>query len=352
MMAGGAAFGIGTALEAGAQNIGMLVIGRIVLGVGVGFATMATPLYLSEMAPHSIRGALNIMFQLAVTIGIFAAQLINYGTLNIPDYGWRISLALGGIPALLLFFGSMILPDTPNSLLARGKADESRAVLQRIRGTEEVDAEYEDIVTAVLTASTVKNPYLTILQRRYWPQLIMSIMLPLFQQFTGINAIMFYAPQMFEAAGQAGSDALLSTVIVGAVNVGATLVAISLVDRWVTCSESGYNLLRIFDALLVTQIHSDLLFAHPMHRFGRRFLFVAGGLQMLTCLVIVGALIDVNFQSPGNSHMAASIVAFICIYVAGFAWSWGPLAWLVPSEIHSMETRSAGMGIATFTNFM
>ena len=89
-----------------------------------------------------------------------------------------------------------------------------------------------------------------------------------------------------------------------------------------------------------------------MHRFGRRFLFVAGGLQMLTCLVIVGALIDVNFMSPGNSHMAASIVAFICIYVAGFAWSWGPLAWLVPSEIHSMETRSAGMGIATFTNFM
>ena len=92
MMAGGAAFGIGTALEAGAQNIGMLVIGRIVLGVGVGFATMATPLYLSEMAPHSIRGTLNIKFQLAVTIRIFAAQLINYGTFNIPDYLWLAHL--------------------------------------------------------------------------------------------------------------------------------------------------------------------------------------------------------------------------------------------------------------------
>ena len=96
MMAGGAAFGIGTALEAGAQNIGMLVIGRIVLGVGVGFATMATPLYLSEMAPHSIRGTLNIKFQLAVTIRIFAAQLINYGTFNIPDY-----LSMAGASPLL-----------------------------------------------------------------------------------------------------------------------------------------------------------------------------------------------------------------------------------------------------------
>lgn len=127
MTAGGLAFGIGTAIVAAAQNIAMLVVGRIILGVGVGFATQATPLYLSEMAPHSVRGALNIMFQLAVTIGIFAAQMINYGTLNIPDYGWRISLALGGVPAILLFVGSIILPDTPNSLVARGKPDEGRA---------------------------------------------------------------------------------------------------------------------------------------------------------------------------------------------------------------------------------
>jgi len=231
MMAGGAAFGIGTALVAGAQEIVMLVLGRVVLGVGVGFATMATPLYLSEMAPHNIRGALNIMFQLAVTIGIFGAQLINYITLNIPEYGWRISLALGGVPALLLFFGSILLPDTPNSLLARGHPEESRAVLQRIRGTHDVDAEFEDIKTAVLSSNAITNPYRNLLRRRHWPQLVMSILLPLFQQFTGINAIMFYAPQMFQAAGQSSSDSLMSTVIVGAVNVGSTLIAIAIVDR-------------------------------------------------------------------------------------------------------------------------
>ena len=88
-------------------------------------------------------------------------------------------------------------------------------------------------------------------------------------------------------------------------------------------------------------------------RFGRRFLFIAGGIQMCICLVITGALIDTNFKSSNtNSSLASSIVAFICIYVAGFAWSWGPLAWLVPSEIHSMQTRAAGMGITTATNFL
>lgn len=317
MMAGGACFAIGTALVAAAVNIAMLVVGRLVLGFGVGFATQATPLYLSEMAPYKLRGTLNILFQLAVTIGILAAQLINFGTKDM-DGGWRLSLGLGGVPAILFLVGSFLLPDTPNSLVARGHPDEALAVLQRIRGAEcDVTAEFEDITEGVHAIRAIRNPYRTILRRRYWPQLVMSVFIPLFQQFTGINAIMFYAPQLFEAAGQGGDDALLSTVITGCVNVGATLVAIALVDR-----------------------------------AGRRFLFIAGGAQMIVCEVIVGILIKYNFQSPGNTSMAASIIAFICIYVAGFAWSWGPLGWLVPSEIQPMETRAAGMGITTFTNFI
>lgn len=101
----------------------------------------ATPLYLSEMAPFRLRGALNIMFQLAVTIGILAAQLINYGTQHIKPYGWRISLGMGAVPSLMLFFGAMMLPDTPNSLVQRGRPEEGRKVLQRIRGTDHVDTE-------------------------------------------------------------------------------------------------------------------------------------------------------------------------------------------------------------------
>jgi hypothetical protein len=169
-----------------------------------------------------------------VTIGILGAQLINYGTQNIPVYGWRISLACGAVPALMLFLGSMCLSDTPNSLVQRGRADDARKVLQRIRGTEHVDVEYEDICEAVRIDQSIKtNPYKTITQRRYWPQLVITILIPMFQQLTGINAIMFYAPQLFESVGHSADDALLSTVITGAVNVGSTMVAIIIVDRWV-----------------------------------------------------------------------------------------------------------------------
>lgn len=318
MMAGGACFLVGTGLVAGAMHVAMLVIGRLVLGLGVGFATQATPLYLSEMAPYNIRGALNIMFQLAVTIGILGAQLINYGTQNIADYGWRISLACGAVPALMLLIGSMLLSDTPNSLVQRGRSEDARKILTRIRGTENVDIEYEDICEAVRIDQTIKtNPYRTICQRRYWPQLVITVLIPMFQQLTGINAIMFYAPQLFESVGHSAEDALLATVITGAVNVGSTMVAILVVDR-----------------------------------LGRRVLFLEGGVQMFVCEIAVGILIHFNFMNPENKAMSAAIITLICIYVAGFAWSWGPLGWLVPSEIQPLETRAAGTGINTTVNFL
>lgn len=320
MMMGGFCFLIGTILVASAFHIAQLVIGRIILGFGVGFATMATPLYLAEMAPYRLRGALNIMFQLAVTIGILAAQLINYGTQNITPWGWRLSLALGAIPACLLFFGSLALPDTPTSLIARGKPEEGLAVLQRVRGVTDVNVELEDITAAVNLAATVPNPFKNIIKRRFRPQLVISLLIPIFQQMTGINSIMFYAPQLFATLGSADA-ALLNTVIIGAVNVGATFVAILVVDR-----------------------------------FGRKVLFIEGGIQMVVCEIIVGTLILHGMGKDGtgviSSSMAKAIIAFICIYVAGFAWSWGPLGWLVPSEIQPLATRAAGTAINTCTNFV
>ncbi len=197
---------------------------------------------------------------------------------------------------MLLFCGSVLLPDTPNSLVARGMPEEGRAVLKRIRGTEQIDAEYEDIIDNLEQSKNAENPYLAIIKRRHWPQLVICLLCPFFQQFSGINAVMFYSPQMFEAAGQGSSDALLNTVIMGSVNVASTIVAILLVDR-----------------------------------LGRRFLFLEGGSQMVACLVIVGILIKLTNEQPDNAHLASAVVGVICIYVAGFAWSWGPLAWLVPT---------------------
>ncbi|KAJ7524387.1 hypothetical protein O6H91_17G003100 [Diphasiastrum complanatum] len=316
---GGLSFLVGAALNAAAVNLSMLILGRILLGVGVGFGNQAVPLYLSEMAPAKFRGALNIMFQLAITIGIVVANMINYGTATVRPWGWRISLGLAGVPALLMFVGGLFLPETPNSLIERGNLDKGRALLEKIRGTKTVDAEFEDLVQASEKANAVKYPFRNILEKRNRPQLILAILIPFFQQLTGINAIMFYAPVLFKSIGFGGNASLYSAVITGAVNVVATLVSIFTVDKW-----------------------------------GRRILFLEAGVQMFLSQVVIGIILGEKFGGAKelSKGFAVLVVIVICIYVSSFAWSWGPLGWLVPSEIFPLETRSAGQSITVSVNML
>ncbi|KAL3148694.1 species-specific tRNA processing [Trebouxia sp. C0009 RCD-2024] len=318
MILGGGAFCIGAILCAFAQDLAMLIIGRVCLGAGVGFANQAVPLYLSEIAPAHARGTLNIMFQMATTIGIWVAQWINYGTKDMHPNGWRLSVGLAIVPALILFLGSLIIPDTPNSLVYRGKVEQARRVLERVRGTPNVDAEFADIVEAVENGKKVNK--FAIFQRKYRPVLTGSILIPFFQQFTGINTIMFYATQLFAVLGQDAKASLLSTAIVGAVNVGSTIIAIILVDR-----------------------------------VGRKVLFAEGGLQMFICFIVVAGVMGGSFNKSTGfipQHSASAILAFECLFTAGFAWSWGPLGWLVPSEFHNIETRGVGQSITVCVNFL
>ncbi|KAJ6809420.1 putative sugar transport protein 13 [Iris pallida] len=224
MLIAGVFFLVGVIFNGTAQNLAMLIVGRILLGCGVGFANQAIPLFLSEIAPTRIRGGLNILFQLNITIGILFANLVNYGTAKIHPWGWRLSLALAGIPAMLLTGGALLVTDTPNSLIERGHLDEGKAVLRKIRGTDNVDAEFDEIVEASRVAQEVKHPFRNLLKRRNRPQLVISILLQIFQQFTGINAIMFYAPVLFNTLGFKSDASLYSAVITGAVNVLSTVV--------------------------------------------------------------------------------------------------------------------------------
>ncbi|XP_077220085.1 sugar transport protein MST3-like [Tasmannia lanceolata] len=323
MLFGGSTFLVGAALNGAAENISMLIIGRILLGVGVGFANQSVPLYLSEMAPAKHRGALNMGFQLMITIGILAANLVNYGTDKIKGgWGWRVSLAGAAVPALIITIGSLFLPDTPNSLIDRGKPDEAQKMLIRIRGTDDIKEEFQDLVIASQESQTVAHPWRNILQRKYRPQLVMAIMIPFFQQLTGINVIMFYAPVLFKTIGFGNNASLASAVITGVVNVVATGVSIYTVDK-----------------------------------FGRRFLFLEGGIQMFICQILIGVFIAIKFGTTGvvgniSKGYADIVVFFICVYVAGFAWSWGPLGWLVPSEIFPLEIRSAGQSINVSVNML
>ncbi|KAH9301864.1 hypothetical protein KI387_013447, partial [Taxus chinensis] len=231
MLIAGVFFMVGVVLNAAAQNLAMLIIGRILLGCGVGFANQAVPLFLSEIAPTRIRGGLNILFQLNITIGILFANLVNYGTEKIRPWGWRLSLGLAGIPALLLTVGSLFLVETPNSLVERGRLEEGKIVLRKIRGTNNVDPEFNELVEASRIAAQVKHPFRNLLKRRNRPQIIITICLQIFQQFTGINAIMFYAPVLFQTLGFKNDASLYSSVITGAVNVLSTIVSIYSVDK-------------------------------------------------------------------------------------------------------------------------
>ncbi|KAA3462504.1 sugar transport protein 11-like [Gossypium australe] len=322
MLAGGLAFLIGSILNGVAMNIGVLIFGRLLLGVGVGFANQSVPVYLSEMAPASIRGALNIGFQMAITIGILAAGLINYGTAKIEGgWGWRLSLILAVVPAVVMTAGSYLLPDTPNSILQRGQPEKARQMLQKVRGTQHVDAEFQDLLDATEAAKKVDHPWTNILQPRYRPQLVLCILIPFFQQLTGINVVMFYAPVLFKTLGFGDDASLMSAVISGIVNVLATMVSIYSVDK-----------------------------------FGRRVLFLEGGAQMFIFQIAIGTMIAVRFGVNGDGELsrwdANILLLFICAYVAAFAWSWGPLGWLVPSEICPLEIRPAGQGINVAVNMI
>lgn len=191
----------------------------------------AVPLFLSEIAPVERRGAVNILFQLFVTIGILFANLVNYGTSKMHPHGWRVSLALAGAPAFVLFIGSLIITETPTSLIERGKENAGLKTLAKIRGVDDVDAEFLQIKEASKKAQQIKHPYKKLMKRPSMPPLIIGILLQVFQQFTGINAIMFYAPVLFQTVGFKNDASLLSSVITGIVNVVSTLVSIYAVDK-------------------------------------------------------------------------------------------------------------------------
>merc|ERR1712071_3742 len=321
MLLAGMFFIIGTILNAAAQNLGMLIAGRILLGCGVGFANQAVPVFLSEIAPTRIRGALNILFQLNVTIGILFANLINYGTSKIKGgWGWRLSLGLAGVPALMLTVGALIVTDTPNSLVERGRLEEGKSVLRKIRGVENVEPEFLELVDASRKAKEVKHPFRTLLKRNNRPQLIIAVLLQVFQQFTGINAIMFYAPVLFQTLGLGSDASLYSAVITGAVNVLSTIVSIYSVDK-----------------------------------VGRRALLLEAGVQMFLSQAVIAVILGIKVKDNSESlskGLAIIVVIMVCTFVSSFAWSWGPLGWLIPSETFPLETRSAGQSVTVCINML
>ena len=289
-------------------SVGALIAFRFVLGLGVGLASLIVPLYISEVSPANVRGGLVSLNQLMITIGILAAYLVNFALAEAE--AWRWMLGLAAVPAVILGVGMFFLPETPRWLVSKNLTDRARSVLRRTRGEERVDAELADIERVESQEEEglgeLRAPWVR-------PALIVGIGLAIFQQITGINTIIYYAPTILEETGFGASASILATVGVGVVNVLLTVVAIWLVDR-----------------------------------VGRRPLLLFGLIGMIVSLVLLG----LAFILPALSGVVG-IMATVCLmlYVASFAVSLGPVFWLLISEIYPLKVRGSAMSVATIANW-
>lgn len=316
MLMGGVLFLVGSAINAGAVNVAMLILGRMLLGFGVGFTTQAAPLYLAETSPARWRGAFTAAYSIFQVLGALAATVTNYLTNRVPGWGWRVSLGLAAVPAAIVVLGALLVPDTPSSLVLRGDADGARASLQRLRGPgAETDAELKDIVRAVERARRDdEGAYGRLCAKGYGHYLVMVVAIPSFFDLTGVIVMAVFSPVLFRTVGFSSQKAIFGSVILSLVNLA-----------------------------------SSLLSSFVMDRAGRRFLFLAGGAAMMICQLAMSCILAGHLGKHNAVTMprdyAVAVLVLMCLYTFSFGVSWGPLKWVVPSEIYPVEIRSAAQAL-------
>ena len=276
---------------------------RILGGVGVGIASMLSPLYIAEIAPSAVRGRLVSFNQLAIVGGMLLVYFVNWFIAALGNgawlltTAWRWMLASEAVPALLFLVLLLFVPDTPRWFVMRGRSDEALALLRRIDGEETAHA----TLTEIETSLRARNDRLLAFGL---PVLLVGVALSVFQQFVGINAVLYYAPLMFKNMGASTDSAFMQTVVVGAANVLFTFVAIVTVDR-----------------------------------LGRKPLLLIGSIAMGASMFLLGGLFDA--RAVGQWALVAVVA-----YIAGFALSWGPVVWVLLSEMFPNAIKSKAMAIA------
>lgn len=298
----------GTLIAALAQNIPMLIIGRLFMGLAIGLSAMIVPMYLSEISPPQIRGAIVFCFQLAITIGLLLAFIINYLFSSHGD--WRMMFAVGLIPSIILGVGMLFLPYSPRWLVLKGKHQLAQRTLTILRGHEHVLEELEEIQA---TIGHVKGGLKDLFSTKLRKIVLICLGLFMFQQLSGINTIMYYAPTIYQHAGFSGADGqILASIADGIIFVLATLWGIWLVDR-----------------------------------LGRRPLFFIGFIGMIICLASLG----LSYAHADQNLTPIISMCAVLGYILFFGISLGPLCYLMMSELFPLNVRSTGMALASCSNW-
>jgi MFS transporter, SP family, galactose:H+ symporter len=304
-------FGLGGIACALAISPAILIFGRIIVGLGIGLASATVPVYISEVSPANARGWQVSLFQLAITVGILVAYMVDYAFAAIQGWRWMFGLAV--VPAAIFGLGMLVLPESPRWLARRGQHSAARATLMRIRGTSEVSSELEEI-ERILTHAVERGKLSDILAPSIRPALVVGIGLAIFQQITGINTVIYYAPLIIQSAGiSSASGAILATAGIGVVNVLMTIVAMWLIDR-----------------------------------MGRRPLLLIGIAGMAVTLGFLGLAFHLSEKSEALIWLT---VISMMVYVGSFAISLGPIFWLLISEIYPLKIRNSTEGLSAAFNW-
>src|ERR671917_737647 len=300
-------FTVGALGAALSPNVAVLVLFRVVLGLAVGAAAVIVPLYLSEIAPTEIRGAVSSLNQLMIVTGILVAYIANSALAGAEAWRWMIALAV--IPSLLLFLGMLFMPETPRWLVSKDRDEEAREVLRRTRDETAVEAEMSDIKRVEGQEEGGLGELLASWVR---PALLVGMGLAIFQQIIGINTIIYYAPTTLTNVGFGNSAAILANAGIGVINVTMTLVAIRFIDR-----------------------------------VGRKPLLLLGAAGMALSLAILG-LTSLLLPEPSGVSLVG-IITLVCLalFIAAFAVSWGPIVWVMLGEIFPLKVRGSAMAVAT-----
>ncbi|MCL2623917.1 MAG: sugar porter family MFS transporter [Planctomycetaceae bacterium] len=305
-----------------------LIFCRFVGGVGVGVASMVAPLYISEISPPSIRGRLVTLFQLAIVFGIFSAYASNAVIRYLPDLfpisseipgiswifvneNWRGMFLMGCLPAVLYFVAAFFVPESPRWWAGKNRDDKAMLTLEKLFGREEARREMQDI-RAVLAEETGR--FTEIFSRKYRFGLMIGVLLMFFSQVTGINVIMYFGNQVFEEAGYSDRFSYLLQTFVGLANIAFTLFAVWKIDQW-----------------------------------GRKPLLKIGTISICATLALIGVLFALKSQGIGENVLLYFLPILIVMFIASFAMSWGPIPWVVVSEIFPTRIRGRAASLGTMT---
>lgn len=278
---------------------------RILGGIGVGLASMLSPMYIAEIAPPKVRGNLVAWNQFAIIFGMLVIYFVNFGIsklgggdLWLHSIGWRYMFLSGTVPAALFLVLLFFVPETPRFLMMRGNEGGARAVLSKLVTPEERENELSEIRASLNEDHSGKLFSFGVML------ILIGVVLSVLQQFVGINVVLYYATDIFRGMGMSTNASLMQTIIVGAVNLVFTVIAILSVDR-----------------------------------FGRKPLQIIGALVMAASMILLGGAFWLG---------ARGMVALVCmlVYTAGFAVSWGPVTWVLLSEIFPNQIRGKAMAVA------